>query len=189
MSRISYTLAPTIDAWDSALVGQKSTNPIYVLRTRNHQSLVDFSRFLNVNLQTLNANELGVYPEILPKIKHKLMKHFDVSEKELDLGYSRFVKEKRAFFSRLHGDRFEELPEPDLRICPFEQFRLHISPNMNRTKFAKEVCVEPAGLYRLETKPLPELPGRLVEALEDIGLSRSNIEELQERTSEFHARR
>lgn len=174
--------------WDSANVVETETNPIRIIRVANHKSLEQLSTAAGVNLQTLYLNECGVFPRILPRIKDYLLRRFDCEEKKLDEDYKKFVLDKRRFFAISYADKVDVLPDPDLTIPPFQQYRLSLSDDLSRMGFAKTICVEPAGLYRLEKSPLEQLPGRLSEALLQVGLSSGNLEELEERTHEFYAR-
>lgn len=149
----------------------------------------DLAKRVGINYQTVFLNECGVFPGIIPKLRTYLIKSFVQDGDDLDERYRRFVLDKRRVFAIQFFDKLETLPEADLSHHPFSDFRVHISEEFqSRTHFAKTICVEPAGLYRLETLPLPDIPSRLREALLQVGVSSSNIEELNERINEFHAR-
>ena len=164
-------------------------NPINVIRTSNHKSLQELADLIGVHLQTLYLNECGCYPDIVPKIRTYLVRVAQVDGDDIDRAYKEFQTHKRKFFAGKYSDKLETLPDPNLTINPMRQFREHIHPKLNRTKFSKELCIEPAGMYRLEMLPLAEIPGRIRDVLLEIGISKENVEELQERIYEFNARR
>lgn len=165
------------------------TNPIRVIRKERHLSISDLSERIPINYQTVYLNECGVYPTVVPKIREFYIKELSADGEELDLNYKRFVLDKRRFFAIEYADRLESLPEPDLSYHPFVGFRRHISDDFgSRMKFAKTICLEPSGLYRLERVPLREMPGRVREALLQVGVSSDNVQELNERINEFYAR-
>lgn len=141
-----------------------------------------------VHLQTLYLNECGVFPTVLPRIKSSVIKKCNVDPDELDKDYKEFVLSKRRLFAKKYKNKINILPEPDLTASPFKYYRESLGANVSRMGFAKDICVEPAGLYRLERVPLNKLPGRLTEALLQVGLTPDNLEELEERTNEFYAR-
>jgi len=169
-------------------VPELDTNPIRIIRTQNHKSLFEFAELCGVHLQTVYLNECGVFPTILPKIKDLLIIKYDADDNKLTQDYKKFVLDKRRVFSLTYSDKIDSLPDPDLTKCPFGEYRVNISSEFTRMKFAKTICVEPAGLYRLEQKPLSTIPGRVREALLQVGLSSDNLEELEERTNEFYSR-
>jgi hypothetical protein len=150
--------------------------------------MTDLAELCGINYQSVYLTECGVFPEVLPKIKRYIVKHLMEDESKLDSDYRRFVLDKRRFFAIQFADKLQMLPDPDLSDHPFQQFRLYLDAELNRTKFAKTICIEPAGLYRMERLPLPEIPSRIREALLQVGLSSENLEELNERVNEFHAR-
>lgn len=164
------------------------TNPIRILRTLNHKSLQEWADLCGVHLQTVYLNECGVFPTILPKIKTVCLRKGGQTESELTEAYKKFVLDKRRLFSIEYADKVNILPDPDLTKPPFQHYRQTIGPEFTRMGFAKTICVEPAGLYRLETKPLAQIPGRISEALLQVGMSSDNLEELEERTNEFYSR-
>jgi len=141
-----------------------------------------------VNLQTVYLNECGVFPTILPRIKRTLNRKFGVSESQLEEDYRQFVLEKRKLFAEEYEGKVDVLPEADLTVSPIRLYRITIDPEFSRMGFAKTLCIEPAGIYRLEVFPLPTIPGRIREALLQVGMSQDNLEELEERTDEYAAR-
>lgn len=176
--------------WDSANVVELETNPIRVLRKARHLSIGDVAEQACVNYQTVYLNECGVFPSVVPKIRAFLIEKLDGVGSQIDTDYRRFVLDKRRIFAIEYADKLESLPDPDLRFHPFAEFRSYISEQFeSRSKFAKTICVEPAGLYRLERPPyLHEMPGRLREALLQVGVSSDNVQELNERINEFFSR-
>ena len=164
------------------------SNPIRILRVANHKSLQEMATLSGVNLQTLYLNECGVFPNVLPKIRDFLSRKYSVDEGELETSYREFILEKRKAFSETYEGKVDTLPEANLTIPPIGMYRTFIDPKFSRMGFAKTLCIEPAGLYRLEVFPLPTIPGRIREALLQVGMSKDTLEELEERTNEFHAR-
>lgn len=164
------------------------SNPIRIIRVANHKSLQELALICGVNLQTLYLNECGVFPTILPTIRVHISRKFGVSEEQLEEEYKQFVLEKRRLFAENYKDRIDLLPEANLTVSPTALYRQSVDPEFSRMGFAKTLCVEPAGMYRLEVFPLATIPGRIRDAFLQVGMSSSTLEEMEERTNEFYAR-
>lgn len=175
--------------WDSQTVVETETNPLRVARKRHHKSLHDMCKDVGVNYQTLYLNECGVFPTILPKIRRYLINEFELDGTELDKLYRKFVLDKRRVFALQYSDKVTTLPEPDITFSPFRLFRVHIDPIFqSRTAFCKTICIEPAGMFRVENGPIQEIPKRISEAFLQVGVPSDNLQELKERQYEFYAR-
>jgi transcriptional regulator with XRE-family HTH domain len=174
--------------WEHSTMREMDSNPIRILRTANHKSLQELSELCGVHLQTIYLNECGVFPTVLPKIRTTLNRKYDADLTKLDADYKKYIFDQRKTFSVAYADKIDSLPEADLTRCPMGLYRKGISPSLSRMGFAKTICVEPAGMYRLEVFPLAAIPGRIREALLQVGLSSPNLEELEERTNEFYSR-
>lgn len=161
----------------------RRTSPIKAARSKAGLTLLQASKQAGVHLQAFFLQEQGVYPEILPAVQSWLVLHeYDV--KVATEEYHEFQRAKR----RDNGERFGlavyELGPPEW-ANQFVQFRSSLG--VSRMGFAKDFCVHPGLLYRLERGISKALPQQVADALSDAGLPDWVIEELNYRIKESAA--
>lgn len=163
------------------------TNPIKGVRLAHHETLEEFSAHAGIHIQALYLNERGVYPNILPKLENYIVS-LGEDRDTLNERYLEFQKERRL----AAGDRYAlagyQLGEPRYdEGHPFVIFRESLDPGepVSRMAFAKNFCVHPAQLHRLETGATKHLPEQLKEALQRAGLPDIVIGELESRCEEY----
>lgn len=165
--------------WDDLFM-----NPIRLARMASQEkTLESFSKRCGVHKQALYLNECGVYPDVLPSIMATLLV-LGWDEQSIRRGYRDFQREKRVARGELDNLSSVEIGPPNLELGhPFVQFRASLGHA--RLGFAKEYCVHPASLHKLEIGSAIHLPEQVVEALTVAGASASVITELNERCEEY----
>lgn len=160
-------------------------NPIRLARQSSPEKTLEaFSRRCGVHKQALYLNERGVYPDILPSILPVLIE-LGYEEKSVQSSYHDFQRLRRIARGQLDRlDETTELGEPLPHLGhPFVQFRLALG--LARLGFAKEYCVHPASLHKLETGSAIHISEQLREALTVAGLPATVIAELNSRCEEY----
>ena len=133
-----------------------------------------------MHLQAFFLQEQGVYPEILPAVQSWLVLHeYDIVVATSE--YHEFQKGKRRDNGERLGLSIYELGAPE-GANQFVQFRTSLG--LSRMGFAKDFCVHPGLLYRLERGISKTLPQQVADALGDAGLSLWVIDELNYRIKE-----
>ena len=159
-----------------------SNNPLRKVRLQLHKSLYQLADECNVNMQALFLNENGVYPDILPAIQRTLKKNYNIEMEDLRQAYIMWVYAQRQIFKDKHYPY--KLPEPDLDIAPFQQWRESVG--LTYMQVCKQLCVQPSLVNRLEKGKSMKVPNQIQEALYDIGFTRSEVDELAYRTLEHY---
>lgn len=137
----------------------------------------------SIHPQAVFLAEQAVYPTILPKLA-RFFENEGLDIKVLEAEYRGFQRAKRERAGRNASLALYQNGAPDLGVQPFVSFR--DSLGMSRMRFAKSFCVHPASLYNLEHGSSGSLPEQLRIALDEAGLGRATIDELEERCREFH---
>lgn len=160
-------------------------NPIRKYRKREGKTIDQIAKDASVNAQGWYLTECGVYADPLPAIVSYLIKRGH-SGTDLYREYREYVQNRRSGFGERHNCDPAELwlPASSLKQPPTTSFRQALG--FSRMAFAKELCVQPALLYKLERGQKAKLPQQLSEALAEAGFSERLIEELDERVREYY---
>lgn len=154
------------------------------IRLHHHKTLERFSEECGVHLQALYLTEQGVYPHVLPKIMQYLT-HLGYVSSTVEREYTAYVQIKRqAFGSKYDLASLTDLGAPTPDQPPVEVFREKYG--LSRMALAKELCVHPASLYKLEMGTAVHLPEQMVAALHEAGMRYTIIAELNFRTEEYY---
>lgn len=159
-----------------------AANPIRVAREEIGKTLQEFAALCKIHYQALFLSENGVYPGVLPSIRKYLTNNLDFDGEVLDREYKEFVRLRRVQFERNYGTW--TLPEPYLGDSPVVVWREALG--LSRLALAKELCVQPSLLYRVEMGKTPTLPTQFKEALLEINFPKRLVEEIEERVEEFY---
>jgi hypothetical protein len=169
------------------------SNPFKELREESHLTLRKLGTQVGVGYQAVYLNEQGCYTPPLSKIVDFFINEglTDLRFHELEVQYRRFQKEKRQYFGTYKYDlcscSLSDLGAwPAGTTAPFEIFRNNFL-KFPRTQVAKDLCVQPATLYRVALGETRRLPYALVEALSEAGLSDRLILELDDRTLDYYS--
>lgn len=154
-----------------------------VARRLLHRTIGAAAEEAGVHWQAWYLQECGCYERILPAIES----FFDKKDAggKLQEEYREFVKSRRLQFNQNYSAR--HLPKVNSNISPIELFRAQIG--VNRTSFAKRICIQPAHLYRLERGLAKYLPEQVVDAFQEIGFTLEDIDEFNERQEDFYLSR
>lgn len=160
-------------------------NPIRLARNLRGQSIEKAAADAGVHWQAWYLTECGVYNEIPPTI----LDHLSSLGEDATLvtqHYHEFVSQQRAAFSAKHKKHFtlEGLGVPTRTQSPVEHFRRTLG--LSRLGFCKSLCVQPGVLYRVEHGKSRSLPQQVRDALREVGMADSLIEELDTRTEEYY---
>lgn len=161
-------------------------NPVRQARLRLSLTIKAISSRAQVQEQLWYLTECGCYSEIPPSVLSYLIEK-EFSPNFLREGYNAFVSRKRRDFGEkyLH-DKFE-LPEPSPRVEPISALRTQLG--LTRTSFAKDLCIQPAILYKVENAKQRTLSQVIKNALLEAGLELELIRELDMRYGEYYDRR
>ncbi len=158
----------------------RRTSPIKAARSKAGLTLLQASKEAGVHLQAFFLQEQGVYPEILPAIQSWLALHeYDISVATEE--YHEFQRAKRKDNGERLGLSVYELGPPE-GTNQFVQFRSALG--LSRMGFAKDFCLHPGLLYRVEHGISKTLPQQVASALKDAGLPAWVIDELNYRIKE-----
>src|SRR5438105_2242707 len=123
-------------------------NPVKQIRKRLGLTQEALSELIDIHPQAILLNEQGVYPTVLPRI----LDYFETQgfdRTETNLQYAEYVHLKRQEIrEHLNWEGFEWKAFDTNGQHPFITFRE--SFGMSRMMFAKQFCVHPAYLYKLE---------------------------------------
>lgn len=158
-----------------------SHNPIRLLRHRLGKTVQAAADEAGIHWQAWYMTECGCYNDVPPKISIYLKgKGYGFSDED----YQNF----RLVQQRIFGEEYlkrKGLPAPTLAVPPITEFRKYHGIR-SRTSFAKGLCVQPALLYKLEHGMVKYLPDQLYQALLQAGLPVEEVEELDNRTTEYY---
>jgi len=162
-----------------------SSNPIRLTRVEDHKTLEEFAQNCHIHLQAVYLNEMGMYPTVLPSIMLYLTRHYNLVPEQVEEEYQYYVYQKRSQF----GERNQPyvLGEPVLGDNPFLNFR-HSLGYTTAFGFARDICINPTTVRRVEKCRIDVIPKQLKTALRDIQLSPVDIEELECRHQEYFYR-
>jgi transcriptional regulator with XRE-family HTH domain len=155
-------------------------NPIRVVRRSLGKTQQEFANLVGIDVTALYLAESGCYPRILPS----LLKWFEkkgYNLEELRSDYRGFVKSTRSRFSSRYSPF--DLPIPTFKKSPFTEWRETL--NLSKTGFAKELCIQPSLLSRVESGAAHYLPEELEQALKDVGFEKDLLQELKDRVEEY----
>jgi len=156
-------------------------NPVRVIRLREHKTIKEFSEICNVHYQALYLTECGVHPTPLRSILAECVDLGYDEEWILD-EYHKFVHQQRFKFKQDHSPF--TLPPVDMGYSPVTNWRQSLG--LTRTRFCKELCVQPALQTRLETGKAQKLYEQLKEALLEIEFPVGLLIELEDRIIEYY---
>lgn len=163
-------------------------NPVRRVRTQHGKGINDIAKDAGVHWQGWYLTENGVYAHIPPKILDHLCS-LGESSNVLAQEYAAFISTQRAAFKEKYERHFtlEGLGVPTRNRSPVEHFRrtLHLS----RLGFCKALCVQPGVLYRMEHGQSRSLPQQVRDALREVGMADTLIQELDTRIEEYYYER
>lgn len=148
-----------------------------------HKTLGQAAKESGVHWQLWYLTECGCYAGIPPAIEHYLRRK-QIWTESIPTGYSEYQVTCRIAFGRKYFNEGFSLPQPSISRHPVST--LHDQLKLSRSQFAKQLCVQPAVLYKSTGNTSRHLPRQLVDALTEAGLPVEVIEELQDRTEEFY---
>lgn len=160
-----------------------STNPVRVVRLRQHKTLEEFAAECNVHLQAVFLNEKGMFPTVLPSIMKRLSGHYGCDPISTEEAYQFYVQSKRESFGDNHKPY--NLNEPILGICPLGDFR-HSLGYSTIFGFCRSIAINPTPVRRIEGCKTDLFPAALKQCLSDIQLDERDIEELEYRHQEYY---
>lgn len=150
-------------------------NPVRRARVRLDLSLYAVASAAKVNYQTWYLTECGCYKEIPPVVLAFLeAEGFNVLHLENE--YTDYVSETRDDFALRFRPVFEQLELGDEKNSVVE-FRETLG--LSRAALGKQLCVQPAVLYKVESGHSKGLPQQLREALIEVGIPEDLLEELE----------
>lgn len=151
-------------------------NPVRRARLKMGLSLTAIAEAAKINYQTWYSTECGCYADIPPGILGFLeAEGFNVLHLETE--YHDFVSETRDEFYLTHLDALNKFTLSG-EAHPVEEFRTALG--LSRAALAKQLCVQPAVLYKVESGDSKGLPRQLRDALLEAGVSEVLIGELEE---------
>lgn len=156
-------------------------NPVRLARLSLHKTIAEAAELANVDWQFWYLTECGCYERISESIVTFLNRNFITGE--LQESYSEYRKRRQQCFGQ-DFPTLHTLPLVNSSVSPIES--LWEALGIPRTAFAKSLCIQPAHLYRLKKGMCKELPKAVVEALRQAGMSEDNIDELNERQTDFY---
>lgn len=152
-----------------------STSPIRKARDKLGLTLNEVAEKAEVNYQTWYLTECACYSDIPPTILFFLEDAgFNLSWVERE--YTLYITRARNEFF-LEYFRWYEVFLFSGKEHPVVELREHVG--LSRQAFAKELCVQPAILYKCEKGLTKKLPQQLRKALQDVYLPDTVLEELQ----------
>lgn len=99
-------------------------------------------------------------------------------------GYSQYRERSRNMFLLNYSGVYQFiLEEEELDVHPVVWFREHLG--LSRQGFAKELCIQPAVLYKVESGKTGNLPAQLREALEDVDVPVGLIDWMKKETKKW----
>lgn len=171
-------------------------SPLRVLRTSLGLDLNQVAKEVGVSESFLTMTELAVYENVSRKILDFYTKQIPhLSLTALESAYHTYQNEKRERFGEVYrGQVGEDVVEfqksfpVDLSKSPIQVFRERIDPALSRAALAKNLCVQPAHLFKLEKGTAANIPLQLTIAFGDSGFPSWFVQELWERQGEFFVR-
>lgn len=150
-------------------------NPVRRARLKMGLSLTAAALAARVNYQTWYTTECGCYAAIPPGLL-EFLENEGFNVLHLENEYEDFVAETRdefyAEFSPLYGSiEFTGLENP---VTELRQ-----TFGLSRTAFAKQLCVQPAVLYKVESGTSKGLPQQLRAALVEVAIPEVILDKLE----------
>jgi len=141
-----------------------------------------------INLQTWYLTENGCYANVPPVILDYLEDQ-GFSAAWVESAYALFIAKSRAAFflnyevtinsiEYSHKTRKDSAEHPLRTLCD--------SLGLSRQGLAKELCVQPSVLYKLESGKQKAVPNQLETALLEVGMTSDNLQVFQKKVSEWH---
>lgn len=158
-------------------------NPVRTARESIHKTLQQAASGADVHWQLWYLTECGCYARIPPKIEHYLRRK-QVWSEEVEDGYRLYQLYCRDAFGKHYFTEGFELPQPSLAQHPVVAFIEQCK--LSRSQFAKQLCVQPAVLYKTVENASRHLPRQLIDALTEASLPVELLEELQIRMEEYY---
>lgn len=159
-------------------------SPITALRVTAGLSQAAFAKMLNLNIQTLYQAECGLFPELPSSIIQAAFK-FDTEPHTFRKRYHKFVQSKRTAFGEALKQEGVVLVVPsDATVAPVTC--LWTCSNLTCTQFCKQAAILPATMYRLKNGQAKNLGSQIENALRELGIKDSFVEELNDAQEEFY---
>lgn len=157
-------------------------NPIRLIRTRMGQSLETFAENVGIHFQVLRLTEWGCYSSPSDKILDYL-ESYGVERAIVCTEYWAFVKSRREAFREAHRELGWALSQERVTCSPIEAWAASLG--LPRTRLAKELCVQPANLYRMSNGKTNIIPNQVICAFRDIGFDEDLIATFEQYQKEF----
>lgn len=169
---------------NETLLNLKS-NPVRKARERLNLSLQQAASKANVNYQLWYLVECGCYASVPPALLRFLEREgFNVLFVEEE--YEEFVARTRDEF---YAEHLADYPHIEIETGLHPVVSLRNSFNLSRAGFAKQLCVQPSILYRVESGHTKKLPQQLREALVDVAIPEPIMKRLETGVEEWYGRK
>jgi DNA-binding XRE family transcriptional regulator len=154
------------------------TNPVRRARERLGYSLSEVAGHAEVNSQTWYLAECAVFTDPPPAIM-KFLEDEGFNLIKLEWDYHDYVRRQRAEFYMNYYKLYPRLAE--FQVGGVHPLRvLYSTFGITRQGLAKELCVQPAILHKLETGKQKKCPAQLHAALLEVGITQTSIKRFTE---------
>lgn len=159
-------------------------SPVRLARARLNLTLKGASRAAGINYQTWYLTECACYDRVPLTVLHYL-ENQGFSSVWLEQEYKRYQERCRTIFFLNYYELFDKVDFENLtgNTHPVEWLRKSLG--LSRQGFAKELCIQPAVLYKVESGRTKSIPQQLNEALIEVGLPETVLTQLREETEKW----